>query len=366
MPGFYRIISNIKKAFKHPINKKKGIVAAGLGLFVLIAIGGAVWILFAPNVPTHGEEEHTVLIKPGMTFNQIVGLMKENDVITSEMRFGLAAKLMGVQSQLKAGKYRIAPGASSYAVLQTLASGKVATEWVTIPEGKTTRQIAGLLAQKIEIDSLRFMEWVNDSAFTRRLGIPADRLEGFLFPETYGLYWGINAQEVIELMVSHYQARFDSTLQARSREMGMTELEVVTLASIIEGEAVVDSERTTISAVYHNRLERGMLLQADPTIQYIIEDGPRRLLNRDLKIDSPYNTYRYRGLPPGPINNPGLASIKAALYPNDKNYLYFVANGDGSHTFSRTLSEHLRAKARFDRYRRQIRQSQKANSGNDG
>ena len=146
-------------------------------------------------------------------------------------------------------------------------------------------------------------------------------------------------------------------------EMSFTPHQVLTLASIIEGEALLDEERPVIASLYHNRLKRGMKLQADPTIQYIIKGPPRRLLIKDLKIDSPYNTYIYKGLPPGPINNPGEASIRATIFPADTNYLYMVAVGDGSHTFSRTLSEHNKAKEAFDKVRREVARERK-NKGN--
>ena len=144
-------------------------------------------------------------------------------------------------------------------------------------------------------------------------------------------------------------------MHEQMKKIKMTEVEVLTLASIIEGEAIYDRERPIISGVYHNRLNTGMRLQADPTIQYIIDESPRRLLNRDLKIDSPYNTYLYNGLPPGPINNPGLESIKAALYPESNDYFYFVARGDGYHTFSKTKEQHNKAKRDFQKVRRNLR-----------
>jgi len=150
----------------------------------------------------------------------------------------------------------------------------------------------------------------------------------------------------------------------RARELGLKELEIITLASIIEGEALYDVERPIISGVYHNRLQKRMKLQADPTIQYIIKDGPRRLLNKDLKIKSPYNTYLNKGLPPGPINNPGKESIIAALFPNENEYLYFVARGDGFHKFSKTEKEHLIAKKKFQKIRRQVRRRTKTNKAN--
>ena len=151
-------------------------------------------------------------------------------------------------------------------------------------------------------------------------------------------------------------------MRTRMAEINLSENEVLTLASIIEGEAIFDSERPRISGVYHNRLKKRMRLQADPTIQYIIEDSPRRLLNKDLKIESPYNTYLNYGLPPGPINNPGIESIKAALYPEDVDFLFFVARGDGYHTFTRTEKEHNEAKKEFQKIRRKNKKSKKANN----
>jgi UPF0755 protein len=155
-------------------------------------------------------------------------------------------------------------------------------------------------------------------------------------------------------MVSEYQDHISDDMRNRITELGFSELQLITLASIIEGEAIYDEERKNISSVYHNRLNKGMRLQADPTIQYIIKDGPRRLLNKDLNIESPYNTYLNEGLPIGPINNPGLKSILAALYPAESEYIYFVAKGDGYHTFSRTQKEHNFAKRKLNRLRKKV------------
>jgi UPF0755 protein len=153
-------------------------------------------------------------------------------------------------------------------------------------------------------------------------------------------------------MIEHYQSQITTDLRKRMAELGMAEKEVLTLASIIEGEAIYNRERPIISGVYHDRLNMGMRLQADPTIQFIVEGAPRRLLNKDLKIKSPYNTYMNEGLPPGPINNPGIESIRAALYPAETDFLYFVAKGDGYHTFSTTEKQHNKAKRNFQKIRR--------------
>lgn len=325
-----------------------------LGLFLIAGLG-LTWLLFSPVVSGSSNDSFSLKIKRGMSFDTIVGLMLDRGILKSDQKVRIVAKVLGYRSKIKAGKYEIAGGISSYELLKQLVLGKVTNELITIPEGKTARQIAALLQDRIEIDSSRFMQLVNDANYIQKLGVEAPTLEGFLFPDTYNFYWGMNEEQVIRIMVDQFKASFSDTLLSRAAESDLSVLELITLASIIEGESVVDSERRIISAVYRNRLKRGMRLQADPTIQYIVKDGPRRLLNRDLIIDSPYNTYLYPGLPPGPINNPGLASIRASLYPAEVDYLYFVANGDGSHTFSRSLREHLRAKARFDRHRKRVK-----------
>ncbi|MFQ5822745.1 MAG: endolytic transglycosylase MltG [bacterium] len=323
------------------------------------------WIFLSPTIVGSKDEMFTLKIQRGTSFDAILDLMLSNGIIQNKTKIKLAAKILGWRSKLKAGKYEISGKTSSYRLLKTLVDGHVAMEWVTIPEGKNARQIASILKQKVEIDSARFLQLVTDSLYTKKLGINAPNLEGFLFPETYSFYWQIKSEEIIPVMVNQFKKQFDDSLRSRTEELGFSVSELITLASIIEGEAVIDSERTLISAVYHNRLKKGMLLQADPTIQYIIEDSPRRLLKKDLEIDSPYNTYKYSGLPPGPINNPGLASIKASLFPAKVKYLYFVAKKDGSHTFSTTLQEHLRAKSHFDQYRRKVRQMKRV-GGQDG
>lgn len=339
--------------------KKRTLALIASGVAALASLAASVaWILLSPVVLGANNDIFALKINKGMYFNSIVQTMVKEGILTNTNKLKVAAAILGLKNQMKAGKYEIRGAISSLDLLMQLADGNVAVEWLTIPEGMHARQIAGVVSRAIETDSTRFMELVYDQGFVRSLGLPVQNLEGFLFPDTYAFYWGMNPESVISAMVGQFITRFPDTLRTRAKELSLTISEVVTLASIIEGEAVVDTERGIISAVYWNRIKRGMLLQADPTVQYIIPDGPRRLLNRDLRIDSPYNTYKYRGLPPGPINNPGFASLRAALYPADVPYLYFVANGDGSHTFSRNLREHLRAKSRFDKVRRQARRKQ--------
>ncbi len=333
----------------------------------LIVISGffILWLFLSSVVNGTEEEKFTLKIKKGMSLNAIINVMLEDNIIQNKDKLVVVARILGCRGKIKAGKYEISGGISSYLLLRKLVDGKMANEWVTIPEGKHSRQIASIMMKKVDIDSARFMQLVNDPNYVRKLGLDAATLEGFLYPNTYRLNWGMKCEQIIPILVNQFKRQFNDTLIAKTKEMGFSVTEILALASIIEGEAIIDSEREIISAVYHNRLRRRIPLQADPTIQYIIKDSPRRLLKKDLAINSPYNTYKYYGLPPGPINNPGIASIRASLFPAKVRYLYFVANGDGSHTFSTTLKQHIRAKARFDEFRKKIKQKKRM-EGKDG
>ncbi|MCG3121182.1 MAG: Endolytic murein transglycosylase [bacterium] len=335
-------------------------IAASFFIFLVAAAGAAAyWLLWAPAVPESLGRQDFVIHR-GMSLPQIADSLQQQGFITSRARFVWADKILKWGRTVKAGKYILAPGASTLALYKLFRSGKAVQLRVTLPEGKTIEDYAGILQHALEIDSTIFVKLANDSALVRQLGVPAKNLEGYLYPNTYSFSWGVSAPEIIRAMVQEFHRQVNDSLRRRADELNMTLQQVLTLASIIEGEAVVDSERSVISAVYHNRLRQGILLQADPTIQYLVPGPPRRLLNRHLEIDSPYNTYRYPGLPPGPVNNPGIASIRAALYPAKANYIYFVARGDGSHTFSYTLQQHLRAKQEFDKVRARVQRERRA------
>ncbi len=329
--------------------------------FALIACltGAGVIYYFAektvlPPAARFAKREVVVKIPLGTPLTQIAKMLYEEGVIVNIKNFIFTANLFQHTNKVKAGQYQICTGLSNYDVLKILVRGKVSEEKISIPEGYTSRQIASLFQRKLEIDSTQFMQWVMNEDFTHSLGVEQPSLEGYLYPDTYFFQWGNDAPTVIKRLVNEFHRNYNDSLKQKTLEMGWPMNHIVTLASIIEGEAMLDRERSIISAVYHNRLRKGMLLQADPTIQYLIPDGPRRLLKRDLTIVSPYNTYLHPGLPPGPVNNPGIESIIAAIQPADVPYLFFVAQGDGSHHFSGTLQEHLRAKRHFDQYRREV------------
>ena len=336
---------------------------AALIFFLAAAVAGvaAYFLFWAPAVPDH-LQKNEFIIHRGMTVPQIADSLQQRGFIKSRERFIWADKILKWRTMLKAGKYILEPGASNLALYKLFRSGKGVQQLVTLPEGKTVVDYAGILQRALRIDSATVVRLAQDSAFVKQLNVPANNLEGYLYPNTYSFAWGVSGPEIIRTIVQQFHHQMNDSLRRRAAELNMSVHQIVTLASIIEGEAVVDSERAIIAAVYHNRLRQGILLQADPTIQYMVPGPPRRLLNRDLVMDSPYNTYRYPGLPPGPVNNPGIASIRAALYPASVNYIYFVAAGDGSHIFSRTLEEHLRAKREFDKVRARVERASQ-NSG---
>lgn len=313
--------------------------------------------LISPNYKNINNESVDIEIPKGSSLKKISSILYKNNLISNKSLFDLSVKIIGSDRNLQAGKFSLSRRFTPSEIIGELIYSRSKDVSVTVIEGLQARQIAQLLKNRVGIDSLTFMHLVNDSIFTGEMGIYANSLEGYLFPETYNFYWGVDERTVIGRMVAEFKKRFVAKYERRAEQIGFTVHQIVTLASIIEGEAVYDEERGLISAVYHNRLKKGMRLQADPTIQYLIPDGPRRLYSEDLRIDSPYNTYRHKGLPPGPINNPGWPSILSALYPAEVNYLYFVARGDGYHIFSKTNREHINAKIRLKKLRRLLSSS---------
>ena len=247
----------------------------------------------------------------------------------------------------------------NFDIINQLVNGIQVNKKVTILEGWTIPIIAKELEEKLGVDANEFENACRNELLLWKWGIEGVSIEGYLFPDTYQFSDDEEVQDIIGRMIEQYQSQITTDLRKRMAELGMAEKEVLTLASIIEGEAIYNRERPIISGVYHNRLNMGMRLQADPTIQYIVEGAPRRLLNKDLKIKSPYNTYLNKGLPPGPINSPGKKSLIAALYPEENNYIFFVARGDGYHTFSINERQHNIAKKQFQNIRNKYKKKKK-------
>ncbi len=328
----------------------RGLPKSFLGEFLIVCLLTLIillgFALFAPPVPRTHQPPLVVSIGRGMDVRGIAHTLGEKGLIGSEGFFIFFTKLLGWEKELKAGRYSIRPGNSLWGILHLLRKGESITERVTIPEGLTSKEIAGLLRRRLEVDSTAFMALVTDKSFCQRLGVNASSLEGYLFPNTYNLCWGMKEEEIAKLMVEGLFKVITPDLKNRAEELGLSLHQVLTLASLIEKETGVPEERPLISAVFHRRLKIGMPLQCDPTVIYVLSPLNRPLTRRDLQVKSPYNTYLHPGLPPGPICNPGSASIRAALWPAKTNYLYFVAQGDGTHIFSRTNREHINARRR--------------------
>ena len=305
------------------------------------------------------KKESSFQIPTGSSLYKVSKILKKNKIIKNETSFILAVTLMGYEKKLQAGKFNLQKDTNNFQLIKKLVYGNESLVSVTVLEGWSLNQISEEIEKKIGIKQIDFLEVSRHPQFLKKLGIAAKSLEGYLFPETYFFSERVSPESIIETMVFQFKKNFSTDFKNRMREIGFNEIEVITLASIIEGEAIFDIERSKVSSVYHNRLKKGMKLQADPTIQYIIEGPPRRLLNKDLKIESPYNTYLNYGLPPGPINNPGLQSIKAALFPKETNFYYFVAKGDGYHTFTQTEKEHKIAKKKFQEVRKKYNRQNK-------
>ncbi|HEY8394009.1 MAG TPA: endolytic transglycosylase MltG [Thermaerobacter sp.] len=334
------------------------LLAVAAVLLAALAGAGAGWLHHAyrtallPVKPGTGTAV-TVTIPQGASTAEIARILYDKGLIRHPLAFRIRARQAKLDGRLKAGVYRLHAGMSTPEILDKLARGDILTARFTIPEGFTVAQIIDGLVEMGLVDRDGFRAALNEAARDWPY-LPEDAelrepLEGYLFPDTYQVPVGAdgrvaNPRIIVRAMLERFEAAFDRRRRERARELGLSVHEVVTLASIIEREAKVPDERPLISAVYHNRLRLGMKLDADPTTLYAVGRTSGPLTRRDLGVDSPYNTYRYPGLPPGPIGAPGLGSIDAALYPADTDYLYFVLRPDGSgrHRFARTLEEHNR------------------------
>ncbi|HWH79202.1 MAG TPA: endolytic transglycosylase MltG, partial [Candidatus Binatus sp.] len=269
--------------------------------------------------------------------------LREQKIITNGLFFSLWARLSGVEKRLHQGLYRFDTGVPPKEVLERLVSGKGIFQSVTIAEGLTVREIAALLAKLQIADKDKFLIEAANPALLKILGLQDKGLEGYLFPSTYNFTPGTPEKEIITTMAEQFRKTSQPILTQGGENLKMSNHEILTLASIIEKETGVEEERPLVAAVFHNRLKQHMPLQSDPTVIYGIKDFNGNLTRKDLQEDSPYNTYRIAALPPGPICNPSVSSIKAALHPADVPFLYFVSKNDGTHTFSETIEAHNRA-----------------------
>ena len=295
-------------------------------LVVLISVT-LIWWLALPG------KKVRVIIPQGASAQEVANILKKEQLVSSRKLFLALTKAFGKTKELKAGKYSISPRSSIFSVIKIISRGLTDQVKVTIPEGLTSREIADILGSLKITDPGRFLQIVHER-----------KLEGYLFPQTYFFDENIPAEKVVDAMVKEFSNNYSDEFKQRAKELKMSQKQILTLASIIEKEAVMPEERALISGVFHNRLKKRWYLESCATVLYAIGKHKERLTYKDLRIASPYNTYRNYGLPPGPICNPGIESIKAALYPQSTADMFFVVQGSGTHSFSRYLYEHIEKK----------------------
>jgi len=332
---------------------KKNVIIACAGIIVSCAIYAAVQLFSPLHV---GNKSVEVKIPKGATFREAVEIFCKEGIIHDRTFFLIIGRITGLDRKIRAGYYSIFKSMNTIDLLKILRRGQIIEYAVTIVEGDSLWEVAEKLSGKGIATQEQFFDLASDRDFLTSFDIEASTFEGYLFPDTYNIPKGMEPEEAIGMMINTFREKYSDKLEERAEELDFTEREVLTLASIIEKEAITDEERPVISAVYHNRLKKRMRLQADPTAIYGVKSSKEKITSSDIRKKTPYNTYVIKGLPPGPIASPGLKSIKAALYPADVPYIYFVSNNDGTHRFSVTAKEH---EAAVNSYRKKKKMEQK-------
>lgn len=326
------------------------LITWGLAFCLLCILAVGTWFVDYVATPSAITTDTFIYIPKGSGVRSIKTLLSQKGIIRDDIRFLALARMSGTARHLRSGEYLIPPNLKPLEILHILTEGNVVRHKVTIPEGLTSNQISTILAEKGWIDPQRFAELTHNHEFIASLGINLDSLEGYLFPDTYSLTRGeVTEESIIRTMVN----RFHNVWKEVTADMAsdLVRNQIIVLASIVEKETAAQQERPLIARVFLNRLEKNMRLQSDPTVIYGIENFSGDLTRDDLRRETPYNTYVIKGLPPGPICNPGKESILAVLRPADAPYLYFVSKNDGTHHFSTRLKEHNRAVRKYQKNR---------------
>ncbi|MBW6484525.1 MAG: endolytic transglycosylase MltG [Syntrophobacterales bacterium] len=310
---------------------------------MLLLFLGIAFFRYAVQSVSDNDTATTVDIPSGTGFFKITAILSDAKLVHNRPFFWALAIGKGAARRIKAGEYEFSGRLSPSEIIDKLIRGEKKYYDVFLPEDLNARELAQRLLSFRLINEEEFMNLLSDRKFITSLGIKAEGLEGYLYPDTYRLDRSMTTREITRILVNNFWKKITPEIRKRTEEMGMTIHQLLTLASIIGKESGVSSEKPLISAVFHNRMKLGMKLQSDPTAIYGLPEDVKVVLSKHLKLDNPYNTYRIKGLPPGPIANPDIDSIRAALYPAKVNYLYFVAKNDGTHQFSTDLASHNRA-----------------------
>ena len=329
--------------------KKLTVILAILTFIFISAVTGVLIdvYLYAEKPVSTDPSEKMVMITPGQRFQVLSERLCNAGIIEHPVKFGWFARLKGYDKKIKAGEYLLASNLSPRSVLEVIVSGKVRLHRITIPEGYHLRQIARAVAEAGFGTDAEFLKAATDPALVSDYGIEADTFEGYLFPDTYLFPRDATPEMIVSTMVKRFWSAMKPEWEDRAKALGFSIHQVITLASIIEKETGAAHERPLISSVFHNRLKRKMRLESDPTVIYGIKDYDGNIKRKHLAEHTPYNTYQIKGLPPGPIANTGIESIKAALYPADTRFLYFVSKKDSTHQFSTNVKDHNRAVRKY-------------------
>jgi UPF0755 protein len=333
---------------------KKPFILTCAGILIAVSLYIGTQLLMPLPV---GNKHVEIEVPKGATFRQVAEIFSQQRIISDKNLFLFIGRVSRIDRKIRAGFYSVYRSMNLLDLLKVLRNGQIIEYEITVIEGDSLREVAAKLSEKNIIQEEEFLQISSDRSFLASHGIQSPSLEGYLYPDTYRIPKGMDPKEAVGMMISKLREQYSEKLRERSAEIGMSEREVLTLASIIEKEAARDDERPLISAVYHNRLRKNILLQADPTAVYGIKSAGEKVTSDDLKRKTPYNTYIIKGLPPGPISSASIKSIIAALYPADVKYLYFVSNNDGTHRFSVTAAEHAAA-VRAYREKKQAEDSQ--------
>lgn len=336
------------------MHKRSAILWLIVIILTIIIVDGYVR-LFTP--PEADGRDVTVIIPKGLSFSLIADNLQSAGVIRNAKGFSFLASLKGAYRKIKAGEYIFNTSMRPLNVLNKLVNGETRRYKVTIPEGRNIREMAVLLEKADLAEKEEFISKAFDKGLASSMGVNGDTFEGYLFPDTYYLTKGMPAEKIIGKMVDRFKEIYTEDIAEKAAKLGLSQREVVTLASIIEKETGNPEERRHISSVFHNRLKRRMPLQSDPTVIYGVSDFDGNLTKKHLRTRTPYNTYLFYGLPPGPISNSGRASIEAAVNPAKAGYLYFVSKNNGSHHFSKSLRDHNRAVSVYQKKRVRLKRT---------
>ncbi len=350
---FFQI--TLRDSFMRDTITSRFIILISSVVFPSLLFLAAFFFLPGWNVSEEGVTEERIIVHRGSSLRSIITSIAEKKGIRHARPLLITAGLFPELRQIKPGRYVIPPGLSNYRLLSYLHYHPQDEERVLIPEGLRKERVAAIMASQLDIDSLSFMNSSTDKALLEELGVRADSFEGYYFPGTYNFPWASASEEIIRFLVGRFRSFYSDSLKTSAAQRGLDELELLTLASIVEAETPLNEEKPLVAGVYLNRLKKNMRLQADPTVQYALGGKQERLLYKDLAVDSPYNTYKHKGLPPAPICSPGALSIQAVLDPAETGYLYFVATGTGGHYFAKTASEHIK---NVNKYRASRRRTQ--------